>query len=898
MRGQRRDMPSRADLSGRLAGQDPTTTLSEYEIRHLAEHLESLGDLYSLDKILRLEWAEQDAAESPHPGEQVRFHPAWFEAKNRSNLAADFIEDVHRAWRLAATPVANVDCGESAAGLALEVRYALVLASLNSYAAAVPLSLAVELARGGIWTTAQAVAYARRIAKPGERRQALSALLPILPDPLRSQIAAEAYSAAMQARADDTYARLLVPDNVAACLAEGLVRQALERAPEDLTGLLLRLAELGYTDDAMRWAAGHWQGQVAIAAYLSEDQVRRWLAEPPDDDTDSLHAALYVRLAALGHADEALREAQRLEYPGPRTDFCVGVARFLPAPLMIEARALASRLLQPDGMVRFLAALADAAPDEDRTRYLDDALVLLSEIDNISAAVLLNDLIPYLGERQLDEAAAIARNAGNSYPALNALSAIAQASAEPHPDELRRDLLSQLSSVNQGAERWRTHRLERQVAVAHAGLMQAEGLRRVGACSEELERAWGLMDLAGMLPDSLLVAAVDVACDIQDDDYRIPALGALAPRLSGSLLDRALGACSGVFERHWSQALRFFTPYLPQEKLREAVTRARRLEDPVWRAWAYYYAADYLQLPDLRELESLTLDLGADAAYQANEVLAQLAIRFAACGEHGHALDLLGDIRPSRMPSPKVDALLGMAASLPPELLSAAFDALGDEWSYPSLAQAARRLDAARRIAWLESAKRRIAEGNRDYQARELAGLTACFGEPAAASVIEVAENANTGSVLEAIGLLAPALSPGLVGRALDIARSAPVLYAAERSRALLAIADCEREQASESLLADAMRSAFEATPHRYPNLYIGDKAADLWQAIRIRLYALASDRRHLLLHRALLDLSERGRDDCLAVVGELVPLIGRSGGTAALDEILAATGDVSRWWP
>src|SRR5262245_48513451 len=130
---------------------DPTSALDDYEIRHLAEHLEYLGDLRGLDNILRLEWRESYAVPAPAPGffrrllgrtkpgsERVRSHPAWFDAKNRLNSAADFVRDVQRTWRLAAKAVAaDLRTQETAAGLGLEARYALNLASVNSYGAAV-----------------------------------------------------------------------------------------------------------------------------------------------------------------------------------------------------------------------------------------------------------------------------------------------------------------------------------------------------------------------------------------------------------------------------------------------------------------------------------------------------------------------------------------------------------------------------------------------------------------------------------------------------------------------------------------------------------------------------------------------------------------------------------------
>ena len=283
------------------AEEEPLAALDDYEIRHLTEHLEAVGDAHTLDTILRLEWREWAAFEPPRrgllglsrrgtpPGERVRSHPAWFDAKNRRNSAGDFVEDVRRTWRLAAEADARDTATKNLAALSLEARYALVLASVNSYGAAIPLPLVVALVRGGAWDVRQAIGYAQRIPEPDRRLTALSELLPLLTDPLRTNIAAEAFATALQIQTDQFQIQPVVPDALAACLPEGLVRQALDLMTSDRKELLRRLVELGYLDDAMRLAGHNWDDQAALAPYLPEEQVRLWLAQEtggygPDED--------------------------------------------------------------------------------------------------------------------------------------------------------------------------------------------------------------------------------------------------------------------------------------------------------------------------------------------------------------------------------------------------------------------------------------------------------------------------------------------------------------------------------------------------------------------------------------------------------------------------------------
>ncbi len=440
-----------------LTGRDPTAALADYEVSHLGEHLAALGDSRALDKLLRLEWTEHVPVTQPLPGFLARLfskpaastyvqlsHPAWFEAKNRVSRPAGFIEDVQRAWRLAAVED-SAECAHSgtAAGIGRQVRYALLLASVNSYASAVPDPLVAALVRGGVWTAPQAVAYARRIPGAEDRLAAMSALLPAMAEPLRSQVAVDAFAAARQLRGEggsrsiisSEEPQLSLPDELVACLPEPEVRQALSEAGENRRVLLLRLAELGHLDDARRLANRKLADCYALAPYMAETAVRRLLADASASDAAGPYLTpLYLRLAAFGHLDEALRYARTLQYPGPREDVLLGIAPYVPRPGADRAKSLARELLRPDGMVRFLAAMASAAAGPDRVPLLDEALALLPDIGEYSADELLTKLIPQLDQRQLDRAAALVhKTRGHSGPRLQVLFAIAGASSRGTP---------------------------------------------------------------------------------------------------------------------------------------------------------------------------------------------------------------------------------------------------------------------------------------------------------------------------------------------------------------------------------------------------------------------------------------------------------------------------------
>jgi hypothetical protein len=125
---------------------NPIAHLTEYELRHLAAHLEAPGRADDLHHLLRLEWVRTE--DVPHIRQGLRgwldrllgrrrFRTerhctnAWYAAKEAVGDTAGYLADVQRAWRLAN------QSAESEA-IVLQCRYALITASVNSLATNLP----------------------------------------------------------------------------------------------------------------------------------------------------------------------------------------------------------------------------------------------------------------------------------------------------------------------------------------------------------------------------------------------------------------------------------------------------------------------------------------------------------------------------------------------------------------------------------------------------------------------------------------------------------------------------------------------------------------------------------------------------------------------------------------
>ena len=231
---------------GRLAEVD-----GGYGLRHLGAHLAAGGKWEELYELVALGKEKQPWAEARHAAE--------------GNYAG-YLADLDLSWRRA-----EEEGKDAPAALGRQARCALIESSIHSLAGNIPPELLVAAVEKKVWEPQTALAYARQVADPGQRVQALAGLAPHLPPDLKEEALREALAAARELGDEDARA-------------------------EALAGL------------APRWA--EWAGRERAAAYALWPETLRRLAARPRPHLLSDLSALSPVLSALGGA-EAVGEAFR-----------------------------------------------------------------------------------------------------------------------------------------------------------------------------------------------------------------------------------------------------------------------------------------------------------------------------------------------------------------------------------------------------------------------------------------------------------------------------------------------------------------------------------------------------------------------------------------------------------
>jgi len=223
--------------ASRSFGSDPA---DQYAVEHLAAHLVAAGEAELLHRLLAMDGSVFTSAGIKASGN------LWFTVHDRLTDMDSYQRDVAGALTLAEAATDDALArGEQAPGVATEIRYALMLASVSSIAGNIPSSLLGLLVRDGLMPVAQALAYARSIPSPLDRFHALAELLPVLPTAAQGRVAEEALSAFSDNEAGFIWgggladvAQYLSPQRWDGFIAESLARARAVRAVVGARGLL------------------------------------------------------------------------------------------------------------------------------------------------------------------------------------------------------------------------------------------------------------------------------------------------------------------------------------------------------------------------------------------------------------------------------------------------------------------------------------------------------------------------------------------------------------------------------------------------------------------------------------------------------------------------------------
>jgi len=554
---------------------------------------------------------------------------AWFDVHRRIGKLNLFIEDTRYGWRLAeGQSQGQLEHDQKAASVGVEVGYAIVRASINTFASALSPNQIASLVSRKKCSIEQGLAYAHQIPKRVDRLTALLAVASEVPEERRPAI-------------------------VHAVIDEALEASVGSHVNENVIDLVIRLADLEFAKEALQLAPPDAHCLPNIGERLTQplrtvvllEALKAALAETiPSSKASRLselvtHLPETARALAIREGLKAARAIGRDEFSDSGIDSVYWLAKFIPyfdgsaqSDLVAEMKAKLDAISVPEDRSRAIAASLAYLSPRLQLELLQEGLTLARSLSDPKArSWQLGSLLPYVDEGSwhgvLDEAinaalairkederataiahlapllpskvasdlAAILANSDDRYSEWNrswALSEIARRFATLGcPDEAlsaarsirdpdqRRNTFSSLTQILEdlpdlSEEMSPIHDEEHRAKaiVAFAGYLAADEMRYALQTIEELPwtsyctQTQALVELAPRLPESLVPLSLDIAVSLPNNEARLTALAALAPRVDTVLLlDKA------VF------VARSFG--LPQLKARALVTLASHLSD-------------------------------------------------------------------------------------------------------------------------------------------------------------------------------------------------------------------------------------------------------------------------------------------------------------------------------
>lgn len=319
---------------------------------HLCWHMEKAGEFDQIVELLQ---------EETNDGGN-----AWYEVRDGLAQAGGYVTDLLRAWELTRERSrGDVNWGEKITTLGLEIRFLLMVTSVNSLSASIPIDLMGHLVRYGVWKPEVAVAYCRRIPRRDMQGRALCAIAVALAEMQRAKLALDVLH--------DLVRISMYWDIVEA--VEQVAPHLTETELADVLSLTLEIGATYYRVNILR----------VLLPYLSQEQVQEQvqaalvLAQQQADLYERTHL-LVITASCLGE-----REREKV---------------------LSEALLCARQIEDTEQRVRALSRIADSLPKyEERALILTEIFTLSEKIEKASTrANLLISLAPSLTEKQLSMA--------------------------------------------------------------------------------------------------------------------------------------------------------------------------------------------------------------------------------------------------------------------------------------------------------------------------------------------------------------------------------------------------------------------------------------------------------------------------------------------------------------
>ena len=315
---------------------------------HILWHMEKAKRFEDIHNLLREETAES--------------RNAWYEIRDHQGQTGGFIEDIARAWRLSEVIYeAESEISARSRVISLQIRYALISASINSLASNVPPSLLTGMVKTNIWTPAQGLAYARLVPELKHRDETLRRLHLCLSKPQDALMAVREIT--------DEY------------LKSNSLLNIVEKVPEPQKTEILRES-------------------LSVADRIKDPNLR---------------ADMFAKIALiLPNATEALELARKIQKEDIKAQTFCEIALKLSEPEKTDtlklAISLAKNIKIRDQRDKTLAKIAPFAT------IMGEAVEITKEIYDVDRRIeVLARISPSLKGEELTKALQIARDVGSNY---------------------------------------------------------------------------------------------------------------------------------------------------------------------------------------------------------------------------------------------------------------------------------------------------------------------------------------------------------------------------------------------------------------------------------------------------------------------------------------------------
>lgn len=482
----------------------------------------------------------------------------------------------------------------------MEVRYALISASINSLAMNIPRELLSEFVSRKTWMIDHALAYARRMPDLQQRVEALIEIASVVGEVEKAKIVRE----------------------VVEMLQDEKKKKHWYRFEKVLWGIAGRVAELGFIEEALQMARtvtfGRASTLLEIIPWLPEsmrvpvslETLEALKAEDEKDKPDALNLSIKAReleelaeylpeplkseviieglaaARAIRRSDGEIEDFECEEYNYEEVERVTHMARFLPhllGPLQMqvvgELLENARSINHKPSRARAMADSIPYLPEPIKSEVLQEALATARAIKNADdRAWQLSWLMEYLSEPLKGKVLKEALEASGSIlePGEAGERALAPAGLTKYfPERLALEWLESLIKINYaGAADY----LLGELGGTLAGLGKIEeAARAVESIRDEKERQSALAELAPVLPDSLLLKISRTSPAINDNNAQAYAILGLAPYLPEEHMKLALLAMQSLSDSddlggyRSVKRLRNLIPHLPESLMDKAV---------------------------------------------------------------------------------------------------------------------------------------------------------------------------------------------------------------------------------------------------------------------------------------------------------------------------------------